>query len=79
MNKCKILVVVGITFLSFYCFPLRCADVEDIQTMTKRITWLLDNDKERRLMGQQGRKLVVNKHSWSKTAKAIEKIYERLL
>lgn len=54
-------------------------DTEDVETMADRIVWLLNNEKERKDMGQRGRKFVEEKHNWSKTTEMIEKIYEGLI
>jgi len=54
-------------------------DTEDITSFAERIVWLLDNDKERKKMGRNGRKFVEENHSWRTTTKMIETIYEELI
>jgi glycosyltransferase involved in cell wall biosynthesis len=55
-----------------------CVDPLDPGAIAGAITWLLENDKEAREMGENGRKLVLERYNWKAEEKKLLKLYEEL-
>lgn len=53
--------------------------LEDTKQMAEKIIYLLDNEKERKRMGYQGRRFVEEHHNWYKTVEKVERIYGELI
>lgn len=52
---------------------------KDVRALSQSIFKLLKNFKLKKLMGENGRKLVEKKYTWEKIAKDMEKVYEGVL
>lgn len=56
-----------------------CVDPKDVKAITQAIQYILDNPKEAEIMGQNGRKAVLERYNWSSQEKMLLKLYSELL
>ena len=56
-----------------------CVDPLNINEIVRVIYYLLDNPKEAKIMGENGRKAVFNKYNWALGEKALIGLYNKLL
>ena len=50
-----------------------------VKAYTKKIKFLIKNEDVRMRLGENGRKLVVEKYNWKMVAKRVKKIYQELI
>lgn len=55
-----------------------CVNPNDIDEITKAIRYILDNPKEAKIMGENGRKAAVEKYNWSTQEEVLLDLYGKL-
>ncbi len=55
-----------------------CVNVNNVQEIKNAINYILDNPDKARIMGENGRRAVIEKYNWATQEKALLRLYEKI-
>jgi glycosyltransferase involved in cell wall biosynthesis len=56
-----------------------CCDPLKPEKIAEAVQWVLDHPQEARIMGENGRRAVIEKYNWESEGKKLVKLYEDLI